>query len=79
MKGSDSGVDSMKRVSSLAFLATVIAFAVFCANVVSGSLRAGVYFGDVVEMLTLFAATVFFVTGILAREASDRQRREPID
>lgn len=53
----------------LAYAAAFAAFAVFFANVCSGAFGGGVFLNDVAEMLTLFAAAIFFVTGTLLSEA----------
>lgn len=43
-------------------------FAVFLANVLSGASGRAVFLSDVAEMLTLFAACIFFVVAVLRRE-----------
>ncbi len=43
-------------------------FLLFFANVVAGTLGIKVFLTDVQEMLTLFAACIFFVVVILLRE-----------
>lgn len=55
-----------------ALVAALICFAIFFCNVAAGAAGAGVYLGDVAEMLTLLAASVLFVIGVLMREASAR-------
>ena len=54
----------------LALIGALICFLVFFGNVTLGAAGEGVFLGDVAEMLTLFAASVLFVVGILAREAA---------
>jgi len=60
-----------------ALAAALILFIVFFGNVALGAAGVGVLFGDVAEMLTLFAACALFVAGVLAREATDPRRRDP--
>lgn len=55
-----------------ALVAALICFAVFFANVAAGAAGAGVFLGDVSEMLALLAASVLFCVGVLMREASAR-------
>jgi hypothetical protein len=55
-----------------ALVASLIFFAIFFGNVAIGAAGMGVFLGDVAEMLMLVAASVLFVVGILAREASAR-------
>lgn len=59
----------MTRHGRPALLAALILFAVFFANVVVGAAGGGAPLNDVAEMLTLFAATILFVAGVLKREA----------
>ncbi|GAA6192668.1 hypothetical protein [Phaeobacter sp. NW0010-22] len=51
----------------------LLLFATFGANVVMGSMGLGGFLGDVSEMLTLFAATIFFVAVILQKEAAEKK------
>lgn len=53
----------------------LLLFATFSANVVMGSMGLGGFLGDVSEMLTLFAATIFFVAVILQKEAADKKSK----
>jgi hypothetical protein len=66
---SDGGKD-VARPGSLALAAAAICFTIYFANVVAGAFGLGVFMSDLFEMLTLLAATVFFVVAILAREAA---------
>ncbi len=59
-----------------ALAAAAICFAIFFGNVAMGAAGMGVFLGDVAEMLSLVAASVFFVIGVLAREAAARESRE---
>ena len=56
------------RGENIAFTGAGILFAVFLANVLLGALRIGAVLGDVVEMLVLFGACVFFVIAVLGLE-----------
>ena len=49
---------------------TCVVFLVFFSNVVAGAAGLGVFLSDVGEMLTLFAACIFFVLAMLAYERS---------
>ena len=51
-------------------------FAVFFGNVLMGSMGAKPFLGVVPEMLTLFAAAIFFVLEILRREAAAKDSRD---
>jgi hypothetical protein len=62
----------MKGRATAALVAALICFAVFFGNVAAGAAGAGVYLGDVGEMLALLSAAVFFVIGVLMREAAAR-------
>lgn len=53
----------------------LLLFATFGANVVMGSMGLGGFLGDVSEMLTLFAATIFFVAVILQKEAAEKKSK----
>lgn len=65
----------MKRRGGAAFLLAAICFVFFSVNVAAGARGDGAYLGDISEMLTLFAAVLFFVMGILAREADERGKK----
>jgi len=52
----------------------LIVFLVYFANVASGAFWDVTYFGDVGEMLVLFAATILFVVAILQKEAARAKR-----
>lgn len=60
----------MRLRARWAFAGAAACFALFVANVAAGALGEGAFFGDLYEMLTLLAAVLFFVVGILAREAA---------
>jgi hypothetical protein len=55
-------------------IGALISFAAFGANVALGAAGAGAPLGDAGEMLTLFAACLFFTWGVLAREAATPTR-----
>lgn len=48
----------------------LILFVIFLINVIAGAFGANRFFGDVFEMLTLFASVILFVVGVLDREAA---------
>ena len=54
--------------------ASLVVFVVYFANVALGAFAGRVVFGDVGEMLVLFAAAILFVVGILKKEA-DRKNK----
>ena len=55
---------------------SAVLFAIFFLNVLLGSMGIDPYLDNVAEMLTLLAATVFFVLAILRREAAAKEPRE---
>ncbi len=59
-----------------ALAAAAICFVIFFGNVAAGAAGVGVFMGDVAEMLSLVAASIFFVIGVLAREAEARRRQD---
>ena len=58
------------RHGGIALICALICFLAFFGNVALGAAGRGAPMGDVAEMLTLFVAALFFVVGVLAREAS---------
>lgn len=56
----------------MTLLASAILFLIFIANVAIGAFSGSPVFGDVSEMLILFAASICFVAAILRREAQAR-------
>lgn len=60
----------MKSKGRFALLGALILFLVFFGNVAMGAAGLGAPLGDVSEMLTMFAATILFVIGVLSREAA---------
>jgi hypothetical protein len=58
----------MRNVGSYLVLTSSGLFILYFANVVAGSLAGQVFLSDVGEMLTLFAACIVFVIGILHLE-----------
>ena len=60
-----------------ALLGALACFVVFFGNVSMGAAGLGAPLGDVAEMLTLFAAAVLFVAGVLVREARERDDPQP--
>ena len=57
-------------------IAALALFAVFLVNVVLGAFGGANFFGDVGEMLVLFAASVAFVAAILRREAAQKKKTD---
>lgn len=53
-------------------VASIITFAVFFANVALGAFAGRAIFGDIGEMLVLFAAAILFVVAILKKEADHK-------
>lgn len=63
----------MLRADTIALGVAAALFALFFANVAMGAFGAGVFVGDVAEMLILFASVAAFTAGVLAREAFENQ------
>ena len=61
----------MNRSGNTALAGALVCFLVFFSNVLLGASGTGVFIGDVAEMLTLLAASILFVIGVLAREAHE--------
>ena len=59
-----------------ALIGALLCFLFFFGNVALGAAGAGVILGDVAEMMTLFAASILFVVGVLAREAAEGGPRD---
>ena len=53
--------------------AALICFLIYFGNVALGAAGLGAPLDDLAEMLTLFASSIFFVIGILMREAAAKQ------
>ena len=64
----------MSRSGAFPLIAALICFLIYFGNVTAGAAGIGVFLGDVAEMLMLLATSVLFVIGVLAREASARNR-----
>jgi len=60
-------------------IGALVLFLAYCGNVVMGAAGLGAPMGDVAEMLTLFASSLFFVPGILAREAMRKREQARSD
>ena len=60
----------MFRRGTAALLAALALFLIYFANVATGAAGGAVFFTDVEEMLTLLAACICFVIGVLLREAA---------
>ena len=51
-------------------LVALLCFVLFFGNVMLGAARIGAPLGDVAEMVLLLVSTLFFVVGVLMREAA---------
>lgn len=61
---------SVRTVGSFALWVSLLIFAIYFLNVLlGGPLNGHPWMTDVQEMLTLYAAVIFFVIGTLCREA----------
>lgn len=56
--------------------ASIVVFALFFANVALGAFADAAVFGDVGEMVILFAASILFVVAILQSEAVRKQKND---
>lgn len=61
----------MNRSGNAALIGSLVCFVAFFSNVLLGASGMGVFIGDVPEMLTLLAASILFVVGVLGREAHE--------
>ena len=59
----------MFRSGIVPLLIALALFSIFFGNVAIGAADGQVFLTDVQEMLTLFASALFFVMGVLLREA----------
>ena len=64
----------MRKISGYSIHISLGLFLLFFANVVIGSFGQAVFLSDIPEMLTLFAACIFFVIGILFRERRAKEQ-----
>ena len=53
-------------------------FAVFSVNVLLGAISGSAFLNDIGEMLVLFAASIAFVVGILAREKAAKTNQSKL-
>lgn len=67
----------MNRTGRIVLVGALICFAVFFGSVAMGAAGLGAAFSDVGEMLTLFAAALLFVAGVLMLEAAEKRSGEP--
>lgn len=66
----------VRTVGSFALRLSLLTFAVYFLNVLlGGPLHGRPWMSDVQEMLTLYAAVVFFVIGTLCREADAKRAK----
>lgn len=71
---------SLHSVGSVALWLSLLTFGIYFLNVLMGGpLGHKPWMSDIVEMLTLFVAVIFFVAGTIAREAVARQQPERPD
>ncbi len=64
----------MLRHGRTVLAGALICFLAFFGNVALGAAGRGAPLGDIAEMLTLFAASLLFVAGVLIREAEAAAR-----
>ena len=60
----------MKHRGKISLIVALICFCAFFANVALGAAKRPVILNDVMEMLLLLTAAIFFVVGTLGREAA---------
>ncbi|MDA7946199.1 MAG: hypothetical protein MPJ78_01840 [Hyphomicrobiaceae bacterium] len=65
----------MKKPSVVTLLAAAVLFVVFFANVAIGAAGHKPVFGDIPEMLILFASSICFAISVLLFEAEDKKSR----
>ena len=63
----------MTKPSVMTLLAAGALFVVFFANVAIGAFGSKPVFGDIPEMLILFASSIFFAVSVLLFEAEDKR------
>ncbi len=67
----------MAQRGTIALIASLICFIIYFTNVAIGAAGTAPFFGDVMEMLTLFVSAVLFVVGVLDREAAEAPAETP--
>lgn len=60
----------------MSLVLSLILFGIFGLNVAMGAIGSGVFLSDVGEMLLLLSSTVFFVIGILKKEADAQSQQK---
>ena len=60
----------------MAFVIAALLLLAFVANVTMGAVMRAPIFGNVIEMLVLFGASIAFVAGILRAEAREKSREQ---
>lgn len=60
----------------MAFVIAAVLLMVFVANVTMGAFSSAPFFGNVIEMLVLFGASIAFVAGILRAEARQKSNEQ---
>ena len=71
------GDASVIRNGRIVLIGALICFLIFFGNVASGAAGLDTVLGDVAEMLTLLAASLLFVTGVLMLEVADNRNTDP--
>ncbi len=59
----------------MAMAGAAILFGIFVTNILLGAFGASQFLGDVPEALTLFAASILFVAGIIRAEAKEKKSK----
>ena len=67
----------MIRHGRIVLFGALICFLIFFGNVAAAAAGLGAILGDVAEMLTLFAASLLFVSGVLMLELADNRNTDP--
>lgn len=67
----------MIHYGRIALVGALICFLIFFGNVATGAAGFGVFFGDVSEMLALFASVLLFVASVLMLEAAENRIDNP--
>lgn len=60
----------------LALIGCLVLLAVFGANIASGKINNELFMSDVGEALTLFAASILFVIGVVRREDAEKKAQK---
>lgn len=74
--GSDGNANGTIARGRWALLGAFVLTMVFGANVASGKINNAAFMGDVAEAIVLFAASIFFVIGVICMEDAANQALE---